>query len=177
MRYPRMAAFAATLALTITVTASPLLRGGAAGAAPTKPAPSGVTFGSPSVVDPVHTYGEPDIHVAYDGTIYDSGPWGTGTQRSLWEQSTDGGHAFHAMHSSAISSPDQSDSVIGAPAGGGGDTEISIDRQNRVYYADLAALASLKVARWDRSTKSMNTGFFGDGTQNINGVDRQWFAM
>src|SRR5205823_908029 len=154
MRYPRMAAFAATLALTITVTASPLLRGGAAGAAPTKPAPSGVTFGSPSVVDPVHTYGEPDAKVAYDGTVYDSGPWGTGTQRSLWEQSTDHGMTFHPLHTPAVQSPDESDSQIPGP--GGGDTEISIDHTNKIYYADLAALVQLKVATWKRSSKTLN---------------------
>jgi hypothetical protein len=175
MRHSRFAALAAA-GLVLTVIGPPLLQGPAAGAAG-KPPPrsAGITFGSPSVVDPVHTYGEPDIRVADDGTTYDSGPWGTGTQRSLWEQSTDNGRTYHVLHQAPIASPDESDSFIAGP--GGGDTEISIDHQNRVYYADLAALATLKVARWDRTTRTMNTGLFGNGAQNINGVDRQWFAL
>src|SRR5438270_4523770 len=107
-----------------------------AGAATVHRLHRGITFSSPSVVDPVHVYGEPDIRIAPDGTVYDSGPWGTGTQRSIWEQSTDGGRTFHPMHDTAVSSPDQSDSQIAGP--GGGDTEISIDHTNKVYYADLA---------------------------------------
>ena len=66
-----------------------------------------ITFGAPPVVDPVHTYGEPDIRVAPDGSVYDSGPWGTGTQRSLWEQSTDRGRSFHVLHTPPVQSPDQ----------------------------------------------------------------------
>ncbi len=141
-------------------------------------------FGSPFVVDPVHTYGEPDLKIASDGTVYDSGPWGTGTQRSLWNQSTDGGHTFHTLHSPAISSPAQSDSTVPCPMGtpppcpGGGDTEISIDRANKVYYADLAALVTLKVATWDKSSHTMNTNLIANPPPHIgDGFDRQWFAM
>jgi hypothetical protein len=134
-----------------------------------------ITFSTPSVVDTVHTYGEPDIITAPDGTVYDSGPWGTGTQRSIWNQSTDGGRTFHSLHDTAISSPEESDTQHAGP--GGGDTELSIDHTNKVYYADLAALASLKVATWDRSTRTMQTSFFGNGQQNANGIDRQWFAL
>src|SRR5438128_2699006 len=41
-------------------------------------------FGSPTVVDPTHAYGEPDVKIAPNGDVHDSGPWGTGTQRSIW---------------------------------------------------------------------------------------------
>ena len=141
----------------------------------TRAAPGKVRFGAASVVDPVHTYGEPDVKVAYDGTVYDSGPWGTGTQRSLWEQSTDGGRTFHILHTPAVHSPSESDSQIPGP--GGGDTEISINRTNEVYYADLAALVQLKVASWDRSTHTMTVNTLHDPRQTFNGVDRQWFAL
>src|SRR5207253_133535 len=50
-----------------------------------------ITFGVPSVMDPIHTFGEPDIGVDALGHVFVSGPTGTGTQRSLWEGSVDGG--------------------------------------------------------------------------------------
>lgn len=145
-----------------------------------RPAPAaakvpGIRFGSPSVVDTVHTYGEPDIKVAPNGFVYDSGPWGTGTQRSLWEQSTDRGRTFHPLHDTPIASPNDSDTKITGP--GGGDTEISIDHTNKVYYADLAALVQLKVATWQRKTKTMKVDVLHNPRQSANGIDRQWFAL
>lgn len=142
---------------------------------------SGITFSSPSVVDPVHDYGEPDIRIAPDGTVYDSGPWGTGTQRSIWERSVDGGATFQPLHSPAVTTAAQSVTTVPCPVGvvqcpGGGDTEISIDRSGKVYYADLAALVSLKTATWNNTTETMRTGFQGDPQQDANGYDRQWFA-
>ena len=142
------------------------------------------SFSSAVVVDPTHAYGEPDVKIAAGGTNwYDSGPWGTGTQRSIWNWSSDGGHTFHSLHSPAVSSPAESDTTVPCPEGtpppcpGGGDTEISIDRSGNVYYADLAALVTLKVATWNPVTHSMATGLILNGDQGINGFDRQWFAM
>jgi hypothetical protein len=135
----------------------------------------GITFGAPSIVDPVRTYGEPDVRTADDGTTYVSGPWGTGTQRSIWNRSTDSGRTFLPMHQVPISSANESDT--NHPGPGGGDTEISIDHTGKTYYADLAALTTLKVATWDESTKTMQTSVFGNTDQGLNGVDRQWFAL
>src|SRR5690242_5066 len=55
-----------------------------------------ITFATPMVMDPNHTVGEPTIvhSPAADGTVYASGPWGTGTQRSIWDASADGGETF-----------------------------------------------------------------------------------
>src|SRR5438552_1521217 len=146
VRHPRIFALGAVLVVaTATSLASSVVTNHpkAAAANRTARAAAGrMRFGTPTVVDPTHTYGEPDIRVAPDGSVYDSGPWGTGTQRSLWEQSTDRGRTFHPLHDSEIQSPDQSDSTITGP--GGGDTEIVIDHTNKVYYADLAALTQLK---------------------------------
>src|SRR5437763_6553674 len=175
----RTVTIAASFTALVSLGIAPIFVAGGTSAAASLPrakATSGsITFGTPSVVDPVHTYGEPDIRVAPNGDVFDSGPWGTGTQRSMWEQSTDGGRTFHVLHQHPVSSPVESDSQIDGP--GGADTEISIDHSNNVYYADLAALASLKVARWNPTTRTMDVGFFGNGQQNINGVDRQWFAL
>jgi hypothetical protein len=151
-----------------------------AGAA--KPSPK-IAFSSPTVVDPTHAYGEPDVKIAGGGLDwYDSGPWGTGTQRSIWNWSSDGGHTFHSLHSPAVSSPAESDTTVPCPEGtpppcpGGGDTEISIDRSGKVYYSDLAALITLKTATWDPVAHAMDTGLIANEDQTINGFDRQWFA-
>src|SRR5439155_23869370 len=151
-------------------------------AAPRAPS-AAIGFSSPVVVDPTHAYGEPDVKIAPGGlNWYDSGPWGTGTQRSIWNWSSDGGHTFHAVHAPAIGSPSESDTGVPCPDGfpppcpGGGDTEISIDRTGKVYYADLAALTTLKVATWDPAARSMKTDMIVNGEQGGNGYDRQWFA-
>ena len=145
------------------VTASP---------ASTKPS---ITFGSATVVDPLHAFGEPNVRIGPEGNVHVSGPWGTGTQRSYWERSTDGGRTFFPLHRTPASSTNDSVSTIPGP--GGGDTEISIDHTGKVYYADLAALASLKVATWDERTKTMKSDVFLKGKQNLDGYDRQWFAL
>ncbi len=142
------------------------------GPAPAAEAPP--TFGSAVIVDPIHTFGEPKVDIARDGTMYVHGPWGTGTQRSLWEMSTDG-RVFKPLHDTAATSADDSVTTILGP--GGGDTDVAIDRNGKASYADLAALATLKVASWDPKTKTMESGVFAKGLDNINGYDRQWLTM
>src|SRR5256886_2222911 len=54
-------------------------------------ASSAITFETPTIVDPIHTNGEPDIAIDPQGRVFNSGPTGTGTQRSTWFGSVDGG--------------------------------------------------------------------------------------
>lgn len=163
--------FRSRLVLTFgaAAVALPLLLLGPAPAAEAPP-----TFGSAVIVDPIHTFGEPKVDIALDGTMYVHGPWGTGTQRSLWEVSTDG-RVFRPLHDTAASSADDSVTTILGP--GGGDTDVAIDRNGKVSYADLAALATLKVASWDPKTRTMESGVLAKGLDNINGYDRQWLTM
>src|SRR5206468_10943282 len=72
---------------------------------------SGIGFQVPTVVDPIHTNGEPDIAIDVQGRVFVSGPTGTGTQRSTWFGSVDGGQTFRVM---AQKIPPTS--VIGNPA-------------------------------------------------------------
>src|SRR5436190_22184870 len=144
---PRLLRTAASFAV-LSLIAVP--GAGVAGAARLSPK---FSFSSAVVVDPTHAYGEPDVKIAAGGTNwYDSGPWGTGTQRSIWNWSSHGGHTFHSLHAPAIGSPSESDTGVPCPDGfpppcpGGGDTELSIDRSGKGYDADLASLPSLKVA-------------------------------
>jgi hypothetical protein len=170
-----------SLAVAAVLAATVAFSSGGAGARTTgaaaKGSSPGITFGAPVVVDTVHTYGEPDVKLdpSNPNRVYASGPWGTGTQRSIWDFSTDGGTTFHPIHDTPLTSASGSDTQHLGP--GGGDTEISIDHNGNAYYADLAALASLKVAKWNPNTRTLTTGFFGNSNQGVNGVDRQWFAL
>ncbi|TME36278.1 MAG: hypothetical protein E6I61_16070, partial [Chloroflexi bacterium] len=102
-----------------------------------------IGFETPSIVDPIHTNGEPDIAVDPQGRVFNSGPTGTGTQRSTWFGSVDGGHTFRVMAQKTVPSPIMG---IPAPGPGGGDTDIAIDRSGKQYFADLWALACQRVA-------------------------------
>src|SRR2546429_3370642 len=87
------------LAAVALASSSP---GSVAGAA----APA-IAFSTPTIVDPIHTYGEPDILVdpTGHGRVYASGPTGTGTQRSVWNASVDGGQTFRLVGQGAVKPP------------------------------------------------------------------------
>src|SRR6266480_2079783 len=72
-----------------------------------------IAFETPAIVDPIHTNGEPDIAVDPQGRVFNSGPTGTGTQRSTWFGSVDGGHTFRVMAQKTVPSP-----YMGLPAPG-----------------------------------------------------------
>src|SRR5213593_2932144 len=139
-------------------------------------ASAGIGFQVPTVVDPIHTNGEPDIAIDVQGRVFVSGPTGTGTQRSTWFGSVDGGQSFRVM---AQKTPPTSVIGIPAPGPGGGDTDINFDRSGKQYFADLYALACLRVA----VTGPVNSGasdtenFYPGGCQGIPGADRQWLAI
>jgi hypothetical protein len=135
-----------------------------------------IGFQVPSVVDPIHTNGEPDIAIDAQGRVFVSGPTGTGTQRSTWFGSVDGGQTFRVM---AQKTPPNPAIGIAAPAPGGGDTDINFDRSGKQYFTDLYALACLRVA----VTGPTNSGaadqedIYPGGCAAIPGADRQWLAV
>src|SRR5438045_1025642 len=134
-----------------------------------------ITFETPTIVDPIHTNGEPDLAIDPQGRVFNSGPTGTGTQRSTWFGSVDGGHTFRVMAQKTVPSPI---SGIPAPGPGGGDTDIAFDRSGKQYFADLWALACQRVA----VTGPVNSGatdqenFLGCSGSGP-GSDRQWLAV
>ena len=139
-------------------------------------ATSAIAFGVPTVVDPIHTNGEPDIAIDVQGRVFVSGPTGTGTQRSTWFGSVDGGQTFRVMAQKTPPDP-----IIGilAPGPGGGDTDITFDRSGKQYFADLYALTCLRVA----VTGPTNSGatdqenVYPGGCDLTLGADRQWLAV
>ncbi|HMC69215.1 MAG TPA: hypothetical protein VKJ07_08690, partial [Mycobacteriales bacterium] len=137
---------------------------------------SAIAFETPSIVDPIHTNGEPDIAVDPQGRVFNSGPTGTGTQRSTWFGSVDGGHTFRVMAQKAVPSAIMS---IPAPGPGGGDTDIAFDRSGKQYFADLWALACQRVAVTGptNSGASDQENALGCNGGTTPGSDRQWFAV
>ncbi|MCU1594319.1 MAG: hypothetical protein JWO12_1711, partial [Frankiales bacterium] len=159
-----------------------VLAAGAAALAPTAgaAAPS-VTFGVPRVVDPIHVYGEPNLEVnPKSGAIHATGPQGTGTQRSIWNVSVDGGDSYRIVQNlpantdqiEQASAATPTKSALGA---GGGDTEIKIARNGRAFFNDLAALASFTaVTTTDDGKTTSIANPLAIGTP---GGDRQWMAL
>jgi hypothetical protein len=131
-----------------------------------------VTFGVPRVVDPVHMYGEPDIKVAPNGAIHVSGPQGTGTQRSIWNVSKDNGDTWRVVQqlpTGAAAGPNKSS--VGP---GGGDTEIAIDHNGKVYYDDLWALMCFTAATTTDNGATVTSSPAGCSRPP---ADRQWMAL
>src|SRR2546428_9361524 len=168
--------------LRVIVRAVAIVLGSLVNVAPASLVPASaaasIGFETPTVVDPIHTNGEPDIAIDPQGRVFVSGPTGTGTQRSTWFGSVDGGHTYRVM---AQKRPP--DDIIGipAPGPGGGDTDINFDRTGKQYFADLYGLLCLRVA----VTGPVNSGMSdqenvypgGCGAANVPGADRQWLAV
>ncbi|MDQ1438657.1 MAG: hypothetical protein QOK43_2286 [Acidimicrobiaceae bacterium] len=155
--------------------ASLLALGLMAGVAPgPSTAASTVTFGVPRVVDPIHTYGEPNIKVAPNGDVHVSGPQGTGVQRSIWNVSVDGGDSWRLVQAIpfADSSPLVPNKVDLGP--GGGDTEIAITRSGRVFFNDLWALTCFTAAVTDDRGKTIQSQPAGCSHPP---ADREWMGI
>lgn len=135
---------------------------GFGGSVPAQAAGNSITFGTPTILDPIHAYGEPNVGInPVDGSVYDSGPQGTGVQRSGWEGSVDGGQTFRIVGQCPNSPSDTIDNqpcALALPPGsaasqiapenapGGGDAEQKFDSHGTQYFTDLYALACDRVA-------------------------------
>src|SRR5256886_17163797 len=134
-------------------------------------ATGGITFETPSIADPIHTFGEPDIGIDSQGRVFVSGPTGTGTQRSVWVGSVDGGHSFRT-----ISPGPPPSALLGTEAPpGGGDTDINFDRSSKQYFIDLYALTCNRVATTADGGATAAQNVLGCGTGF--GSDRPWLAV
>src|SRR5919201_2291417 len=132
-----------------------------------------IAFGVPTVVDPIHTNGEPDIAIDPQARVFVSGPTGTGTQRSTWFGSVDGGKTYRVISPGPPPSP-----LAGlTDPPGGGDTDINFDRSGKQYFADLYALSCLRVATTSDGGATVQQNVFPGGCAGIPGADRQWLAV
>src|SRR4051794_28392981 len=133
-----------------------------------------IAFETPSVVDPIHTFGEPDVGVDPSGRVFASGPTGTGTQRSVWFGSVDGGHTFRVIAQDQPM-PSAMESFESPP--GGGDTDIAFARNGTQYFTDLYALVCLREAVTPDGGKTVSQDQYPGGCAGLPGADRQWLAV
>jgi len=140
---------------------------------PIQASAASIAFSTPTVVDPIHTFGEPDIGVDPLGRVFVSGPTGTGTQRSMWEGSVDGGKSFRG-----VSAGPPPSALIGTEQPpGGGDTELKFDHNAKQYFADLYALACLRVATTSDGGATVQNNTAGGCETTGPGADRQWLSV
>lgn len=141
---------------------------------PPPPPAHPITFSVPSVMDPIHTFGEPSIGINRSDTVFVSGPTGTGTQRSVWNTSVDGGKTYRVVNQGIVPNAIQS---VNAPPGGG-DTDLNFDNKTpqTTYFSDLYALACLRNETTTDNGATTNEAFRGCAN-NPPEVDRQWFAV
>jgi hypothetical protein len=131
-----------------------------------------IGFSVPSVADPIHAWGEPTIGVdPVGGKLFVSGPTGTGTQRSAWEGSVDGGQTFRVITPNAP--PTAIQSLEDPP--GGGDTDLNFDLGGKVYFTDLYALLCDRTATTSDGGATVVQSF--DGCGQSPGSDRPWLAV
>ena len=162
----------------VIVPAIAIVLGSVASAAPAQSLPvsaaASIAFSTPTVVDPIHTNGEPDIGIDPQGRVFVSGPTGTGTQRSTWFGSVDGGRTFRVITPGL---PPNAITGINDPPGGG-DTDINFDHNGKQYFADLYALLCLRTATTSDGGATVKQGLLGcDPLYNGPGADRQWLAV
>jgi hypothetical protein len=130
-----------------------------------------IAFQVPSATDPLHAWGEPTVGVDPQGRAFVSGPTGTGTQRSAWEGSVDGGRSFRVI--TPPPPPTAVQSIEDPP--GGGDTDLNFDRSGKQYFVDLYALTCDRVATTSDAGATVEQNFLGcDGSP---GSDRPWLAV
>jgi hypothetical protein len=109
-----------------------------------------IAFETPSVVDPVHAYGEPDVALDGSGRVFASGPWGTGTQHSIWNGSVDGGHTFRIVNNQS---------------------------PQKQYFADLAGAECIRTENTPDGGATVNQSQLGTCTATTPGADRQWLLV
>ena len=163
----------------------------AAGTRDAKAGSAPIGFSAPMVMDPIETVGEPTIvhSPASDNTVYASGPWGTGTQRSIWNASADGGETFRLVQQCAPQSGEVAKvcppptAVQGTPnPPGGGDTDQRLDHTGKDYFVDLWALACDRVATTTDHGATAVQNAYGCNSPTVipasrpDGSDRQWLA-
>lgn len=127
-------------------------------------------FSHEVVVDHQRDGFEPDNIEGHgaNGPIYTSVPSGSSTTTSYIWKSTDHGKSYHFVPGSV---------PTGRPTTcpqGGGDTELTVDKANNVYFSDLQNLTNLTNGY---STDGGNTFVTSCASVPNTPVDRMWYAV
>lgn len=144
--------------LTITTTAQEVT--------PPNYTTGAIKFGPATVADFQRTEGEPLLHLAKDGSYWETGPWGFSTTQSFMHRSVDGGDQFNVV------SPTE---LRPNPPPGGGDSTTANDDQGVVYFGDLEG--AFEELDCSVSNDSGNTWRKNPACVPVTGSDRQWLAV
>jgi hypothetical protein len=125
-----------------------------------------IKFGPATVADFQRTEGEPLLHIAKDGSYWETGPWGFSTTQSFMHRSTDGGDQFNVVSPTALR-PN--------PPPGGGDSTTAVDDQGVVYFGDLEG--AFEELDCSVSNDTGNTWRKNPACVQASGTDRQWLAV
>ena len=132
-----------------------------------------IGFETAAVTDPIHAFGEPTVGIDPQARVFASGPTGTGTQRSVWLSSADGGHTFRVVTPGVP--PNAIQGIVDPP--GGGDTDIAFDRSGKQYFIDLYALACNRTATTSDAGATVFQSVYPAGCEGLPGSDRPWLAV
>ena len=128
------------------------------------------TFGHPVISGIGGTGFEADLRLdpSNPNRLYTSVPGTLSADTSWIWRSLDGGRTFKWIPNATAL-----EGKVAAPCGGGGDTELGVDVQGRLYFCDLT-LANFSTARSDDfgSTFTCSSTGVPDAV-----VDRQWYAF
>ncbi len=125
-----------------------------------------IKFGPATVADFQRTEGEPLLHLAPDGSYWETGPWGFSTTQSFMHRSVDGGDQFNVVSPTALR-PN--------PPPGGGDSTTAIDDQGVVYFGDLEG--AFEELDCSVSNDNGNNWRKNPACVQATGTDRQWMAI
>jgi hypothetical protein len=161
----------AVISVGLAATAAAPFSGRVAHAAPTdpgfgQPTPSGIVgdgFEQDVALDDIN----PNQHI-----VYSSAPVGTTTGISNIWRSLDGGQTFKFIP--ATIAGDTGGHPLTCPAGGG-DSELAVDAQRHLYFADLY-LGNFSVGRSDDQGTTFAPTPSCQGVPTDTVVDRQWYT-
>jgi hypothetical protein len=129
-----------------------------------------IGFSVPTVVDPIHAFGDATVGIDPLGRVFVSGPTGTGPQRMAWEGSVDGGASFRVITPNLP--PTAIQSIEDPP--GGGESDMAFDRSGKQYFADLYGLACDRVGTTADGGATVSQSVLGCGTTP---GGREWLAV
>jgi hypothetical protein len=129
------------------------------------------TFNHPVEVSVGQEGFEPDLRIEHPGAYYSSVPNGFASTISFMWRTLDQGDSWKLV-------PDSSGDGTGkllTTCVGGGDTEMVIDPQNRLYFNDLQGLTNFSTSRSTDKGTTFQSSCAGTPENTL--VDRQWYAV
>lgn len=138
--------------------------------------PAAFAFTEPLAIDEDHRTGEPNLRIDLKGRLYVGAPCGfVGCNQGWFWRSMDGGASWQFVSHVDVDGDLQDNREWRASvAPGGGDSDIAVTPNGRIYYADLY-LAEISVSSSDDAGLTWTRSH--PAVSNLPGVDRQWISV